>query len=147
MIFLTSQKRRSSRRRPMFHLNPSSFRDEEVLRRLEISRHKAVSFVQRSAIVCRLRVLDSGSTGEREIDWARRIRQKLIYVQRNSTMLHGSTLFVSSLNYVQTRDTIYVFTTVRVLNCRSTVLLGSNNLLYRFHTQNQNRYIGLSNEC
>lgn len=100
----------------MFHLNPSSFRDEKVLRRLEISRlrgwkPKVLYSVQLS--FCRLRVLDSGSTGEREIDWARRIRQKLIYVQRNSTMynteyIHGSTLFVSSLNYVHTRDTMYV---------------------------------------
>lgn len=146
MSFLTSQKRRSSRRRPMFHLNPSSFEDEEVLRRLEISRlrgwkPKVLYSVQLS--FCRLRVLDSGSTGEREIDWARRIRQKLIYVQRNSTMYR-----VHIWKYIICQQfKLRAHARHHVLNCRSTVLLGSNNLLYRFHTQNQNRYIGLSNEC
>lgn len=86
--FLTSRKRRPSRRRPMFHLNPSSFsrrRSITTVGKFATPDLEAESFVQRSATVHRLRGSESGSPWERELDWAGWIRQKLIYVIIQST--------------------------------------------------------------
>lgn len=71
----------------MFHLNPSSLemKSKTTIGNFAVPGWEVESFIQRSAIGCRLRVLDSGSAGERELDWAGRIRQKLIYVMYQHT--------------------------------------------------------------